>query len=251
MPLKYQSGFKLTESKLLVTTDSSLGNAEKYSQGGHLVWLCSDLQGKAGGHMLLLSNRSGRSKRVASSTMSAETLALTGGVEEASLLQTWLYELMNPGMSARALLNIDPELLTPMDCGTDCNDLYEVLVKPAAPAPTNKALTLYLSALRADKEVRRIRSWLWFDTLDMLANSLTKVEHDGSLAWLDLRAVLLNGWWQPARLWKWNSLNMKPSAPTGARAFSDGTQVQGSKVHFFIGDEDDPGWDPDYDEWPT
>ena len=240
VPLTYQSGLKLSQCKLLVTTDSSLGNADKYSQGGHLVWLCQDEPGKAGGKMLLLSNRSGRSKRVASSTMSAETLALSGGVEEASLLQTWLHELRNPGLTARDLLSVAPELLTPMDCGTDCNDLYEVLVKPAAPAPTNKSLTLYLSALRSDKETQRIRAWLWFDTRDMLANSLTKIEADGSLAWQDLRAVMLRGHWQPARLWRWNSLNKPPGASVQDRTnSSQATVKQVHYINIFTDDDED------------
>jgi len=211
--LHYASGFELSNCKLLVLGDSSLGNADKYSQGGHLVFLSEDLKGKAGGHVLLLSNRSGRSKRVASSTLSAETLAMTGGVEEATLLQTWLFELMHGNLSARELLSLEADQLMPIDTGTDCNDLYEILVKAAAPAPTNKALTLYLSALRSDKEQGRIRSWLWIDTRDMLANCMTKIESDGQLAWLDLRRTMLSGYWQPSHVWKWNSLDMKPAAP--------------------------------------
>ena len=180
-------------------------------------------------------------------------MALTGGVEEASLLQTWLFELMHPGYSARNLISLDPELLPPMDCGTDCNDLYEVLVKPAAPAPTNKALTLYLGALRSDKETKRILSWLWFDTTDMLANGMSKIEQDGTLSWQDLRAVLVRGWWQPTKLWKWNSLNMKPGASLASRS-SDTAQAQGSVVHYSIGGDHYSEWeedDEDEDWWTS
>jgi hypothetical protein len=47
----------------------------------------------------------------------------------------------------------------------------------------------------------------------MLANSLTKVEHDGTVAWLDLRKVMVTSWWQPALVWKLNGIAMKPLAP--------------------------------------
>jgi len=95
----------------------------------------------------------------------------------------------------------------------DCNDVYEVLIKPAAPAPTNKALSLYLGALRSDKETGRVRSWIWLDTKDMLANSLTKVESDGTVAWEDLRQVLVSSWWQPSRVWRLNGIKQAPLAP--------------------------------------
>jgi hypothetical protein len=54
----------------------------------------------------------------------------------------------------------------------------------------------------------------------MLANSLTKIEHDGTVAWLDLRKVLITCVWQPRRVWKLNGVVMRPgaSAYTGPEA---------------------------------
>jgi hypothetical protein len=245
-PLVYRTGFDIKTSKLLVTADSSLGNADRYSQGGHLIWPCEDLPDKAAGRMLLLANRSSRSKRVASSTMSAECLAMCSGVEEATLLQTWLYEISHGHLSARQLLQVPPSSLNPMDCATDCNDLYSVLIAPAPPAPTNKSLTLFLSSLRADHECKRVRAWIWLDTADMLANPLTKLESKGTLDWTDLRGVLQKGSWQPTRVWKWNGIAMGPGASRFSVSASKSitqpsVQDKSSRttpIRFFIGDND-------------
>jgi hypothetical protein len=46
----------------------------------------------------------------------------------------------------------------------------------------------------------------------MLANSLTKLDSDGTLPWLDLKQVLTSGYWQPARVWRLNGVQMRPGA---------------------------------------
>ena len=125
--------------------------------------LLTSLSDQVCGHFNIVSFRSARSKRVASSTMSAETLALVQGVEDGMFLQTWLYELEHPAMRAFELLQVPPSELISMDCCTDCMDLYQVLVKPAAPAPTNKSLTLYFIEFFNQRNHLMRKSWGFYN----------------------------------------------------------------------------------------
>jgi hypothetical protein len=200
VPLVFRHGFRWEDLKILVVSDSSLGNVQdKYSQGAYWVMLCNDSKSSVCGLFALLGYNSARSKRVASSTFSAETLASMLGSEEALFLQTWLHEVRNPTLSARQLSSISGDKLIPIDICTDCKDLYEVLVKPATPNVTNKALVLYISALRHERELRRIRSVFWIDTRDMIANAFTKYESPGLLPLMepDLVAALKRNQWEP------------------------------------------------------
>ena len=113
--------------------------------------------------------------------MVAETLATCAAIEEASFIQTRLYEITHPGVGVKELLNLDGGVLRPIDAATDCNDLYEVLIQPAAPCPSNKALSLCLAMLREEGVNRKVRAWLWISTHDQLANVLTKISADGTL----------------------------------------------------------------------
>ena len=189
-------------------TDSSLGNAERYSQGGHLVLLCHDDPKRLGGRFSLLSFKSARSKRVASSILSAECLAMNQGIEDAVFIQTWLHELIHPTMRAAELIDVDPALLLPIDGAMDCQDLYEVLIKPTAPVPTNKALTLHLAALREYKQRGHVRAWVWVDTNDQLANVLTKLNADGTLPMDELSTALRTNHYEPTRPFKWQGLTV-------------------------------------------
>jgi hypothetical protein len=140
--------------------------------------------------------------------LAAETLALTLGREEAQYLQTWLSEMRDPTQSARQLLALLGNDHMPIDCAVDCNDLYEVLIKPAAPNLTNRALILYIAALRHMKDNNLIRNWHWIDTRDMLANCLTKMERDGTLPLdePDVLTALTSCYWEPLLVFKRNGI---------------------------------------------
>ena len=145
--------------------------------------------------------------------MSAETLALMSAQEESMYLQSFLYELLRPGKTAIQLLAVPGDELCPVDAATDCGDLYESLVQPAAPTPTNRSVVLYLAALREAKQTRRVRSWLWVDTEDNVSNSLTKLCADGTLPAADMSALLKHSFWEPIKVYRWNGLLTSPSAP--------------------------------------
>ena len=122
--------------------------------------------------------------------MSAETLALMSSQEEASYLQGFLYELLRPGLSAAQLVQVPGEELIACDCATDCGDLYESLIAPASPTPTNRSMVLYLAALREARQTRRVRTWVWCDTEDNIANGLTKLNPDGTLPAEEMASLL-------------------------------------------------------------
>ena len=212
-PLRIKHGFDLQKVKLLVISDSSLGNAgEKYSQGAFWVVLAKDKTRYLCGDFVLLAHVSARSKRVASSTFAAETLALMLGTEEALFIQTWLHELSNPEISVRELCTLPGRKLVPIDVSVDCRDVYEVLIKSATPNVTNKSLALYVAALRQEKEQERIRNIAWIDTRDMLVNAFTKYESKGLLPLLepDVVKALKRCFWEPKYLFEMNGVKIMP-----------------------------------------
>ncbi len=89
--------------------------------------------------------------------------------------------MCQPTLSIWQLLDATSDVVAPIVACTDREDLYSVLISPATPAPTNRALALYLSALREQTEVGRVKAWVWLDTKDMLSNGLTKLNGDGTL----------------------------------------------------------------------
>jgi hypothetical protein len=178
-PLIYHHGVQ-KPNKIVVLSDSSFANSAKHSQGGYYTLLANESSDMVCGLAHQLSFRSSKSKRVASSTSHAETLALLGGVEEALFIQTWLWELDHPGTSTLQIIDAKDELV-PIIAGTDCHDLFDCLVRPAFPTPANKSQTLYLAALREMKSEGRISAFIWHDTRDCLPNALTKLRDDGTL----------------------------------------------------------------------
>ena len=149
-------------------------------------------------------------------------------VEESELLQTWLHELTHPGLTAPQLLRLTKSDLIPLEAATDCLDLYSVLTSPAAPNPTNKSTTLHLAALRS----ARVRAWLWVDTLDMIADGLTKLSSTGLLCWDVLRKVMQTGRYATSRPFKWQGLLTQASVTTPSTASTSTKHRTASKVHF-------------------
>ena len=209
-PLVFRHG--LQTARIIVISDSSLGNVSKYSQGGYFILLCAgDNALVLCGHCNCLSFRSAKSKRVASSTLHSECLGLVAGAEEASHLQTWLYELSHPTVSTFDMINADSADLVPIIGITDCKDLLDVLTKPAVTALTNRSMTLYVAALRELKDTRRVEQWCWCDTRDNVANALTKLNSDGTLPLEPFSHLLKHGAWEPREPFRWGQTLCDPS----------------------------------------
>ncbi len=142
--------------------------------------------------------------------MHAEALAATNGIEESLFLQTWLLELSQPQLSVWDLLNAKSSALIPIVACTDCNDLYEVLISPAFPIPSNRALTLYLAALREQRQIDRVKAWVWVDTRDCLANGMTKLETTGELPLAEISESLQLRFWEPKYAYRWQGQLCSP-----------------------------------------
>jgi hypothetical protein len=216
VPLRFEKSYNWDHCRFLVVTDSSLGNNDKYSQNGYTIFLNHSLPHVKGigGACSLLAYKSARSKRVASSTMSAETLAGCAGTEECSFIQYWFHEIKVPTIGVKELLYMPCNVFMKQLPCVDCMDLYKMLIAPAQTLPSNKSLALYLSSLREDRHAERIASWVWVDTRDMLSNPLTKLESDGQIDWKLLRQVLLTNRWYPSYVYQIDGQAVCPPSAT-------------------------------------
>ena len=201
-PLQYH---KLVEPlRILSVSDSSFANSGKYSQNGYLNILCSANDEELCGQFCLLDFKSNKSKRVATSTLHAEALGAINGLEASTYLQSYLLELIKPNMNAMQLLAPEThEELLPIIAITDCNDLHDTLIAPAQPASTTKHLALYIAAIREHRATGRVSAFVWIDTRDMVANSLTKIREDGTCE-TELLQSLKTFSWNLKHAYKWN-----------------------------------------------
>ena len=208
----FRSDLQWNRLKIITVSDSSLGNVSKYSQGGFFVLLANASDGqRLCGKCIILSFKGAKSKRVASSTLHAEALALVAASEEASFLQSWLFELRFPTLTTFQIINAEPTAYIAIVCVVDCKDLLDVLTKPVITAVTNKAMLLYIAALRELKETKRVEAWCWTDTRDNVANAFTKLNADGTLPSESVEHLLRHGAWEPAHPFRWEQQLVDPT----------------------------------------
>ena len=179
--------------RTLTVSDSSFANVSRHSQGGFLILLQHANPMKLGGEANIFEFKSNKAKRVCTSTMHSEAVSHCTAQENASFIQTFLHEIMNPTLSAQQILALEGPSFTQNIGLVDCEDLHAALVSAAAPNPSNRALTLYLSSLRELKETKFVHEYLWVDTRDMLANAMTKVNEDGTIPLDEIQEFLTTG----------------------------------------------------------
>ena len=173
------------------------------------------------GPCVQLAFKSAKSKRVASSTSHAETLASMLGLEESTFLQTWLLELARPDMSSIELIDAPSTLLSPILSIGDCKDAFDMFTKPAFPTPVNRALTLYVHAIREYFEKKRVEAFVWTDTRDNIAHALTKFSQAGLLEISDLRLFYTTASWEPVHPFRWHSEKLIDPEPLQRVVFPD------------------------------
>ena len=141
--------------KIISFSDASWGNLpDGGSQGAYLIFLVGE-----GGTANLISWQSRRVRRVARSTIAAETLAAMDACESASLLSSQISEIMNIAPIPVTLLT-DNESLTNSVLSTKSVE--------------EKRLRVDISALREMVNRKEIESIRWISTDDQLADCLTK-----------------------------------------------------------------------------
>ena len=149
----------LKSSMLICFTDASFANLKSGgSQGGLIVFL----QGSNGKYMPL-AWQSRKLKRVAKSTLTAETLALQEGIEVSIMIKWMLLEILK--------IDTNNEIL-PITCITDSKSLHDAVY--STKEVTEKRLKIELCAIREALEKREIESVVWINTKDQLADCLTK-----------------------------------------------------------------------------
>ena len=193
--------------RLISVSDSSFANSGKYSQGGFLTLICHKNSDVLCGPVCILDYKSNKSKRVATSTMHAEALAQIAGLETSTYVQSFLLEVHKPGLNALSLLSPEShEELMQIVSVTDCEDLYSSLVAPAQASCANKHLSLYIAAIREMKASKRVQSFVWADTRDLIANAMTKLNDAGLCETNELLPVLKSFNWKLKHAYKWDTV---------------------------------------------
>ena len=166
---------------------------------------------EVGGAFCFIEYKSNKSKRVATSTMHAETLAKCSALESAQFIQGFMMELSLPNLKAQDLIEPpDIQLLMPIVSCTDCEDLHASLIAPAQAQAGTKHLTLYLASLREYRVTRRLEAFCWISTQDMIANGLTKLNGDGTANLDELAPALKKFVWTLLHAYKWNATWVSP-----------------------------------------
>ena len=141
--------------RIISFSDASWGNLrDGGSQGGYLLFMVG-----ANGVANLIGWQSHRLKRVARSTIAAETLAAGEACESAILLSSQISEIMNSGKPPITLVTNNESLVNATRTTTSVEE---------------KRLRIDISALRemlANKEIEEVR---WVPTNHQLADCLTK-----------------------------------------------------------------------------
>ncbi|CAG2211672.1 unnamed protein product [Mytilus edulis] len=145
--------------RLVVFSDSSLGNlSDGGTQGGHFIVLVGE-----NGLFSPITWQSKRIRRVARSTLAAETLAMADAIDSGIFIASLYTELMYG--------KADPTQL-PITCLTDCHSLLDAI--KSTKQVSEKRLRLEISSIRELIQMHQIVSVKWIETKHQLADCLTK-----------------------------------------------------------------------------
>lgn len=174
LSLKFQQLGPSECLQFVVFSDASLGNlADGGSQGGYLVLLV----GESGRFSPIWWN-SRKIRRVVRSTLAAETLSLSEGVDMAIFIATLFSELMCGGTN---------KLNVPLVCVTDCKSLFEAV--KSQKFVSEKRLRIEISGLKEMLENGQIKNVQWCETQKQMADCLTKC----GASTYELRKILQSG----------------------------------------------------------
>ncbi len=173
-PLKFP---KVTEDFknlcILCFCDAAFGvRKDLASQGGYLVML-TDKQVLHGKKMKysVLSWKSFKLPRVCRSSLSAESQAMAGALEEVLMVKTFLKMLMNPGLSVR---RAQESLDMPCAIVTDCKALYDTIRRENIQSSLDKRVAIEVLVIR--DMMKQVKADLrWVSSERQYADGLTKV----------------------------------------------------------------------------
>lgn len=199
--------------RLLVLHDASFQSRtdpKSRTQLGLLILLIHDADESVGPAVQILHWGSKKSDRATKSTLNAECVGQTLGIEEGLRIAGWLHELSSDKpLSVKELRDLQMKngFMYPIDCGTDAKSLYDCIGAFKEPCPSDCGSILWLRWIREQYEYRCVRGLGWFSNQDMLADVLTK---PGSPLVETLRSVMEKGVWEPRFSSIMNGLVMEP-----------------------------------------
>ena len=149
-----------------VFTDASLrGLPDKTSSAmGFIILLSDGFKPGSKNKANVLTWKSCKTKRIVASTYDAETLALTGGLEEAIFLRDQMAKLLNIQ---------EKEIKIEVFC--DCNDTVEaILANKPLPNKNSRLAALEIARVQEMRQLGMIQDIYWIPSRLQLADSFTK-----------------------------------------------------------------------------
>ena len=149
-----------------VFTDASLrGLPDKTSSAmGYIILLSEGYKPGQLNKACVLAWKSCKTKRIVASTYDAETLALTGGLEEAIFIRDQMSKLLN-----------FKEDQIKIEAFCDCNDTVEaILANKPLPNKNSRLAALEIARIKEMRELGMLHDIVWIPTRFQLADSFTK-----------------------------------------------------------------------------
>jgi hypothetical protein len=164
--------------KVLCCNDAAFRreDATGLAMRGSIIGLAEDHVEQPGGLVNTLDFFARRQRRVVRSTFGAETNSLADGVEIGKMVAYTLAEILLPGATAKTLVQLDEEGNLPikLQAITDCRSLFDALKAEETQIPTEQSLILLLLQLKESLRTTTLKSIVWCDTRDMVADGLNK-----------------------------------------------------------------------------
>ena len=135
-----------------------------------------------------------KQRRIVRSTFGAELNAAADGIETGRMVAYTLAEIVLPGLTAQGLILLDESGNLPfcLQLVTDCRSLFDSLRCEETAIPTEQSLIMLLLQIKESMRTGTIKSIVWADTRDLIADGLTK----GSIARLALLNVSMTSLWK-------------------------------------------------------
>ena len=168
--------------RLVLVSDSAFaaGETDGLAMRGALVLLVESESDQPFGKVHVLDYYARKQPHVCRSTFAAELHAALDALNQGIVIQAALSELAYGAQSASVLADWQERgLLEPsLEMCIDARSVFDAVTAPTVQVPSDKHLHLHVLSLRdfLDNEILR-RLW-WIDTLDMLADGLTKGKVD-------------------------------------------------------------------------
>lgn len=172
-----------TPVRFILWPDAAKGDykkGEKKPVLAYVLALAPDQEASLSGPLQLIDWLMKKATRQGTSSLLVEALAACQGYERTEKVMGVFEEMYKTPPDVEILLVRSEHGLygIPCDLVTDAKSLYDLLVAPAQPRPSNDGLLLWILWLRERLARGSIRRCVWTTTHDMVSDGLTKVLSD-------------------------------------------------------------------------